>query len=291
MIIGTMLWGTMTSEAEATEIFEAAIEYDICKFDSAQKYPVCGETNDGESERILGRIMASTGISPYVQTKILPDLKPEDYQEAFEKSRENLQVDFIDTVFVHHASRGSYHFREYWNYDVPAYDGGVDESIDALSQLPINKIGLSNETAWALTKWGSYVDVVQNEYSLLHRLAELDIAEVCLNENIEFQAYSPLAYGILANGSERRKVTPNLKNRLTEDSTAAASEYMELAKKAMSHPAAFAVAWVESRKFVTDAVIGPRTVDQLDEICDVVQDMETFKEDIKQLYKKYPLTF
>ena len=70
----------------------------------------------------------------------------------------------------------------------------------------IRAFGLSNESAWGTCKWlnvaermgGPRVASVQNEYSLLCRLYDTDMAEMSLNENVGLLAFSQLAAGFLS---------------------------------------------------------------------------------------------
>ena len=65
--------------------------------------------------------------------------------------------------------------------------------------------GVSNETAWGLAKWCSTARqmgvappaVVQNAHNLLCRTAEASVLEACHEEGVRFDAYSPLAMGLL----------------------------------------------------------------------------------------------
>jgi aryl-alcohol dehydrogenase-like predicted oxidoreductase len=68
----------------------------------------------------------------------------------------------------------------------------------------IRAFGLSNETAWGTMQWlrlaetagGPRVAAMQNEYSLLCRLYDTDMAELA-QEEVTLLAYSPLAAGLL----------------------------------------------------------------------------------------------
>ena len=82
----------------------------------------------------------------------------------------------------------------------------VLEVAQHLGEGKIRAIGLSNETSWGtmqflkIAKQNNLPKIVsiQNEYSLLCRHFDLDMAEVCHHENIGLLSFSPLACGILS---------------------------------------------------------------------------------------------
>lgn len=297
MIIGTMLWGTMTSESEAHKMMDIAIERGHNTFDCAQSYPKYGPKNKGESERIIGRYGSRDSYK--VITKLDPDCKVSDIRSAVEESLKNLNTDYIDIFHIHEPSRGCYAFRQNWDYDATKLDecwlaGQLHELTQLKLEGKIKHIGLSNETAWAITKYGYVIDYVQNEHNLLYRHNELDVAEACVQENVKFQAWSPLAFGMLANGrnGERIKETDNLKRRLTPEAEAAAFEYEGIAEMYDMSLPQFAVNWVLNRPFVDDVVIGARTIDQLEELFEPVDwDEDSIKWDVEKVYKRIPMPF
>ena len=79
---------------------------------------------------------------------------------------------------------------------------------------------------------------IQNEYSLLCRLYDLDMAELSHHENISLLAYSPLAGGFLTGKylnenipkNSRLSRVPSLFGRINDNSTKAVKEYIKVSK-------------------------------------------------------------
>ncbi len=86
---------------------------------------------------------------------------------------------------------------------------------------------------------------MQNEYSLLCRLYDADMAELGVREDITLLAFSPLAAGLLtgkySNGiiapGTRHSIQPTLNGRATEQAAAAVKEYCGVARKHGLDPA------------------------------------------------------
>ena len=104
----------------------------------------------------------------------------------------------------------------------------------------------------------------QNEYSLLCRLYDLDMAEMSHHENISLLAYSPLAGGFLTGKymndnvpkNSRLSRVPSLFGRINENSSLAVSEYVSLAKKYQIDPVHMAIAFCNQRPFMGSVIFG-----------------------------------
>ncbi len=142
----------------------------------------------------------------------------------------------------------------------------------------IRAIGLSNESAWGTQK---YIDIaearglprvatIQNEYNLLYRSFDLDMAEVAHHEDVGLLAYSPLAAGLLTgkyqNGARpagsRGTINKDLGGRLQPHQEAPVKAYLELAAQHGLDPAQLAIAFCMTRPFMASAIIGATTMDQ-----------------------------
>ena len=237
---------------------------------------------------------------------------------AVQESLKRLKTDYIDLYQLHWPNRGSYHFRTYWNY-IPTKQkenqlkDEISEIVETLYDLKkegiILEFGLSNETCWGTMKFieevknynDLYVTSIQNEYSLMCRLFDNDFNELSINENIPLLAYSPLARGLLT-GKYIGKVIPN-GSRLSRDdkirkivngqSDLAVKAYFNLAKKYNIDPIHMALAFCRDRPFMGSVIFGATNITQLKHILkglDAKLD-EDLNNEIKVLYKKYPLTF
>jgi aryl-alcohol dehydrogenase-like predicted oxidoreductase len=146
----------------------------------------------------------------------------------------------------------------------------------------IRQFGLSNETAWGMAQWlrlseagvGPRPITVQNEYSLLCRHADTDLAELCLNEDVGLLGYAPLALGLLTGKYQgnvrppdtRLSLLPDLGGRRTEQALGAVDDYLDVAFKHDLDVVGMALAWSAARPFTASVVFGATTLAQLDRI-------------------------
>jgi len=317
--IGTMLWGTRTTEIEAHRIINCALDHDINFFDTAEKYPTFPYKNETEgiSETILGNWIKQHGKKLVVSTKMKSPVDVDNIMASIESSLNRLGVDTIDYYQFHWPNRGSYCFRQNWNYDPSSQNTGktldfMHNSLEVLNaakkQGKILNYGMSNETAWGITKWNQIAKVnnfdtlsfIQNEYSLLHRIFELDLAEACHHENIKLLAWTPLAGGLLS-GKYTKEITPDnsrrsygaLGPRDTETVWPAVEEYKAIASKHSIDIIHMSLLWVLSRPFIKAAIVGVTTAKQLQHNLGYQKYSLTHEliADINKVYKKYPIPF
>jgi aryl-alcohol dehydrogenase-like predicted oxidoreductase len=157
--------------------------------------------------------------------------------------------------------------------------------LEALAELvaegKIRRIGLSNEHPWGVMEFVRLseahglprVVATQNAYSLLNRVFEYGLAEVCHRERVGLLAYSPLAFGHLsgkyvADAAAAGRITlfPNFGQRYTKPGVApAVAAYAGLAASRGVTLTELALAFVYSRAFVTSTIIGATTMVQLEE--------------------------
>ncbi len=300
--LGTMTWGLQNTEAEGHEQMDYALGEGVNFFDTAEMYaiPPSPETY-GTTETIIGSWFAKRKNRDKIilATKIAgnglkwahsaSNINRESLIASVEGSLKRLQTDYIDLYQLHWPNRGSYHFGQAWDYKIKKSTtteeeiANFAEVLETLQELmaagKIRHIGLSNETAWgtmkylqlAETKGLPRVQSIQNEYSLLYRLHEPDLMEVSLRENVGLLAWSPLASGLItgkyANGARPKGTRWTLSNRFNQrdvpNAHAAVERYAEIAKKHNLDVAQMALAFVLSRPFVTAAIIGATSMEQL----------------------------
>ena len=114
---------------------------------------------------------------------------------------------------------------------------------------------------------------IQNSYSLLNRTFEGDLAEISVREKIGLLAYSPLAFGVLsgkyvnntASENSRLKLFPRFSRYSSDQSTEATKKYLAIAEKFDISLPHMALAFVNSRPFVTANIIGATNLEQLKE--------------------------
>jgi aryl-alcohol dehydrogenase-like predicted oxidoreductase len=299
--LGTMTWGTQNTEAEGHAQMDQALAAGVNFLDTAEMYPVNPVSVDtiGNTERIIGNWIARTGRRSdwVIATKIAGSgaqarggepITGASIARALEASLTRLQTDVIDIYQFHWPNRGSYQFRQNWGYDPSRQDrvatlANMQDCIAAVgSALAAGKIrnwGLSNESAWGMATWLRLADAagvarpitVQNEYSLLCRLWDTDLAELAHNEDLTLLAFSPLAAGLLSGkyqgdvipARSRRSLNPELGGRIGPRVWAAVDAYLNIARQAGLDPAQMAVAWTLTRPARTLPIIGATTPAQL----------------------------
>ncbi len=303
--LGSMTWGTQNTEAEGHAQMDAALDRGVNFIDTAEMYPVNPITREtaGRSEEIIGTWHKSRGNRDKViiATKIVgrgsntirdgSGVSRRTIDIAVERSLKRLQTDYIDLYQIHWPNRNSYHFRQSWHYN-PAKQNAdatrryVYEALESFQRLveagKIRTIGLSNESCWGtsqfleIAKASNFPRVVsiQNEYSLLDRKYDLDLAELTANEKVGLLAFSPLATGILSGKYQgdktppgsRRTFSSDLGGRYTPQVIPVVDRYLDVARKHGLDSCQMAIAFCLSRPFMTSAIIGATKPDQL-EVC------------------------
>ncbi|MHA6325541.1 aldo/keto reductase [Roseivivax sp. CAU 1753] len=314
--LGTMTFGNQTTPEVAHAQIEHAAAAGVNFMDAAEMYPVNPVRAEtvGRTEEILGDWFASSGRRHewVVATKVSgaglmavrdgAPISPETLTEALGASLRRLQTDVIDLYQLHWPNRGSYGFRQNWGFAPEMQDtketrqhmadvlGWAAREVD---RGTIRAMGLSNDSAWGTMAFNRIAEAeglprmqsVQNEYSLMYRMADTDLAEVLLHEEVGFLPYSPLAAGLLsgkyqdgaipkgsrmavdlANGGEG-----GLGGRKTDRALVAAAAYLQVARDFGHDPVQMALAWSARRPFVTSSIFGATTLEQLDHALGAVE--------------------
>jgi aryl-alcohol dehydrogenase-like predicted oxidoreductase len=300
--LGTMTWGEQNSEAEAHAQLDRAVALGINFIDAAEMYPVPPKPETfGRTEAFLGTwLKKNPGLRSklVIATKVtgannsLPHVRDgkgrldrANIEAAIDGSLRRLQTDYIDLYQTHSPDRFINSFGRLDYVHQPEQDGApIAETLEALDGLvragKVRHVGVSNETAWgtmthlrlAAAGQGPRIQSVQNAYSLLNRAFEVGLAEVALRERCGLLAYSPLGMGVLTgkylNGQRPAGSRLTLFERFKRYSTAraepAAAAYVQLAREAGLDAAQMALAFVNSRPFVTATIIGCTSVAQLE---------------------------
>jgi aryl-alcohol dehydrogenase-like predicted oxidoreductase len=301
--LDTMTWGTQTPEADAHRQIDMALEHGIAFLDTAEMYPInpIRPETRGRTEEIVGAWIArNRGRDlPLLASKVsgeggaameggTPPVDAARLRGAVEAALGRLRTDVIDLYQLHWPDRGSYHFRKNWRYVPPAADRSaireqmrevLAEAGRLIAEGKIRALGLSNETVWGMAGWISVAEAdglprpasVQNEYSLLCRLADTDMAELCALERVPLLAFSPLAAGLLTGKyagdvipeGSRRSHRPDLNGRITPRVFDAVAAYLGLARDRGLEPVQMALAWCRSRPFPVIPILGATTAEQL----------------------------
>ncbi len=298
--LGTMTFGQQNSEQDAHEQLDFALDHGINFIDTAELYSVPAQKEtQGSTERYIGtwlknrsdrdKIILATKIAgpnlefcSHIRENMSYDER--NFREAVHTSLERLQTDYIDLYQLHWPERTTNFFGKlgYTSHDDQWEDNilSILETLDKLvKEGKIRNIGLSNETPWGLSQFLKLAEKhnlprvmsVQNPYSLLNRTYEVGMAEMSIREQAGLLAYSPLAFGVLTgkylNGvmpeNGRLTLFPSFKRYLVERATQATEQYAEIAKKYDLSLTHMALAYVNTRPFLTSNIIGATTLEQL----------------------------
>lgn len=332
LCLGTMTWGRQTGEAEAHAQLDLAIERGIDFLDTAEMYPVNPVRAEtvGDTETIIGNWIARGGKrDAYVMASKITgkngafvrpgqDITPVTLRAALDASLRRMRTDYLDLYQLHWPNRGSYNFRQNWEFDPSRQDTSatlahIAEVMEALTDLvaqgKIRAFGLSNDSAWGTMQWlraaelagGPRVASVQNEYSLLHRIYDTDMAELGVHEDVTLLAYSPLATGLLSGKymggavpqGSRMASGGDLGGRATPRAAQAVEAYAAIAARHGLDPTQMAIAWTLTRPFPIIPIIGATTLPQL-EIAIAAADLSLSPEilnEISAAHRIHPMPY
>ena len=276
LCLGTVNFGRHASEADSFSVMSRSLQAGINFFDTANIY------NDGLTETIIGNWLAEDkgrrdqivlATKLYGQTGEGPNegrLSAYHIRRACEDSLRRLQTDHIDLYQMHHVDR-----RTPW-----------EEIWQAMEQLvregKISYVGSSNFAGWdiahaqGIATQRNFLGLVseQSVYNLRSRMIELEVLPCCRELGLGVIPYSPmgggLLCGVLNNPTTGRRGRES--NRQTIETHRSQFEgYEELCASIGQPPANVALAWVLNNPDVTAPIIGPRTIEQLEENLSVLE--------------------
>ena len=324
--LGTMTWGEQNTQEEGFEQMNYALEQGVNFWDTAELYAIPPKKNTyGKTEEVIGNWFQKTKKRNKVilATKISgPGLNwirgggnqydEENLNKAVDESLKRLKTDYIDLYQLHWPERSSNFFGKLgYQHDNKENWNKFEDILYSLDQIiksgKIRYVGLSNETAWGLSKFLEISKIkslprmlsVQNPYSLLNRTYEIGLAEISIREKSGLLAYSPLAFGYLTGKYRNKKLPENSRMKLfgekfvrykTENGQLAIEKYYEIAKKYRLDFAQMSLKFCEAQPFVTSVIIGATTMDQLKiniESVNVNLEESVIK-DINEVQKIYP---
>jgi aryl-alcohol dehydrogenase-like predicted oxidoreductase len=279
LCLGTMQFGWTADEELSYQILSRAHEAGINFIDTADIYSRWVPDNPGGvAETIIGRWIKRSSIPRHhlvIATKVRGKMgdSPNDeglsrahIMQAVEASLRRLDTDYIDLYQTH-----------YFDENTP-----VEETLRALDDLvtqgKVRYLGCSNYPAWRLTEalWTSRshalarFDSLQPHYSLVHRAEfERELSDVCRAYGVGVIPYSPLAGGFLT-GKYRRDHTPESARArgagryFTEQNWQLLDQMEALARqKGNLSLSQVALGWMLSDPLITSPIIGPRSLEQL----------------------------
>ena len=309
--MGTMTFGLQCDEKLSHRICDAAYDNGIDFFDAAELYPVPPSAElFGVTEKIVGRwVKTKPRETVIVATKVTgpghgwfkppvrygkTTLDRKQIVRACEDSLTRLGLDYIDLYQTH------------W----PDHGMPYEEVLGVLSELrdegKIRVFGASNETSWGLMKacWTADVcevdryETVQNNFSLINRRCESELAQVCRREQISLLPYSPLGGGVLTgkyqdgppegarftaylkgDGERQQRMAKRFVNDRTIETT---RRLTDIARQIKTSVTALSVAWSRQHDFVASTIIGATSVEQLNESLEA-KDLILSEETLRQI--------
>ncbi len=305
--MGTMTFGLQcdepTSHAILNRVYDAGIDF----YDAAEVYPVPpSKERVGLTEEILGRWLKSKPRdSVTLATKITGPghgwfrstvrggrcfIDRHQIFSSCEASLRRLGTDYIDLYQIHWPDHGMQY----------------EEILGALTELKqagkVRVIGCSNETSWGVMKslWAADVngldrfETVQNNFSLINRRCESELAQVLRKEELSLLPYSPLGGGVLTgkykdgpppggrftdyllHGGDRQK---RMAQRFVNVRTIETTERLKLIAQDLNvSVTTLALAWSRQHDFVASTIFGAGSLEQLDDTlaaADLILDQET----------------
>jgi len=325
--LGTMTWGEQNSEKEGFEQMDFALSQGVNFWDTAEIYSIpMREETYGETEKIIGNwfqktkkrndVVLATKVCGNTSNKYIRgggnSFGKKKITEALDESLRRLKTDYIDLYQLHWPERSTNFFGDYgYEHDENDKDWTpFEEILESLKKFveqgKIRYVGLSNETAWGLSKFLELSKMkglpkmmsVQNPYNLLNRTYEVGLAEISIREQSGLLAYSPLAFGYLTGkyrnnklpAKSRMQLFKNFNRYKNENGQRAIDEYYKISKKYNLDFTQMSLKFCEIQHFTTSVIIGATTMEQLKtniESVNVNLNSDIIN-DINKIQQKYP---
>lgn len=315
LALGTMIFGETrersTSEADALSIIDRFIDAGGNHIDTADVYA------GGVSEEIVGKAIKKRRSQLVVATKVRfprgegpndAGLSRHHIMEEVNNSLRRLDTDYIDLYYMH-----------CWDPITP-----IEESLRAFDDLvsagKVRYVGVSNFKAWQVMKalsvsdangWARFV-AAQYQYSLVKRDLEYEFADLLLSEGLGLMPWGALGGGFLS-GKYTRDQRPNdvaegrlassregeeesWERRNTERNWDILEVLGQLAERYNATYSQVALAWMLKKTFLSSAIIGVRTMEQLEDNLGAVKvslseaDMQSL-DAVSALAELYPYRF
>lgn len=272
--LGAMMFGPMgnSDDVETTKIIHKALDAGINFIDTADAY------SRGGSEEVVGKALKGRRGNVVISTKFSLPMGDEPNQQggsrrwitrAVEDSLIRLKTDYIDLYQLHR----------------PSPDTDIEETLSVMSDLmregKVRAIGTSTfpasdiiEAQWVAERRGlSRFRIEQQPYNILNRNVENTILPTCQKYGIGVSAWSPLSKGLLTGKHRKGQPKPDslrAKYFPTLISDARSGDLVEklflLAQDAGMSLTHMATAFVLAHPGITSAIIGPRNMEQFDDL-------------------------
>ena len=272
--LGAMMFGAPPGNSDhddAIRIIHKALDAGINFVDTADRY------SDGESEEIVGQALKGRRDHVVLATKVHGPMGDDPNQRGnsrrwimteVENSLRRLQTDHVDLYQIHR----------------PDPDTDIEETLSALSDLirsgKVRAIGSSAmpasdivEAQWVAERRGlERFRTEQPAYSILNRGIEAEVLPVAQRYGMGTLVWSPMAGGLLTGRYRKGEQASThragfgFRHLSDERRLDAVEQIIPLAEQAGLPLTHLAMAFAIAHPGVTSAIIGPRTMDQLDDL-------------------------
>ena len=263
MCLGTMMFGRRCDEKESDRILSFALDNGVNFLDTAAMY--C----EGETEKILGRIMKSKRKKFFITTKVHKDIDSKSILTSIDESLKRLQTDYVDLYLIHWPKEGM----------------NPEKIMEALNEVTESGktrfIGCSNYPAWLfaysnciakLRGWKTFINH-QVCYNLIERGIEVEVLPQAIAENIAITTYRPLAIGLLTGKYKPEQPIPDDSRGYNDWRISTwlkrykfgILRFFQFAKDHGLTPAQLAISWVCKSRGVTCPIVGVSSLNQLKE--------------------------
>jgi aryl-alcohol dehydrogenase-like predicted oxidoreductase len=272
--LGAMMFGALANadHDDCVRIIHKALDFGINFVDTADRYSA------GESEEIVGKALKGRRDKVVLATKVNgPMGKDPNSQgnsrrwimQAVEASLRRLQTDHIDLYQIHR----------------PSPDTDIEETLSVLTDLmragKVRAIGSSTfpaseivQAQWTAERRGlARFRTEQPPYSLLNRSTEREVLPLCQTYGMGALVWSPLAKGMLTGRYRKGQPLPDSlrvkafpEQMSDERNLDAVERLIPIAQAAGMSLTHMGMAFVMAHPGVTSAILGPRTMGQLDDL-------------------------
>lgn len=295
LVLGTMNFGPDTDEADSHAIMDRALDLGINFFDTANIYG--WRLGEGWTEQIIGRWLAKSGrrddvvlatkvYEPMGEGPNTSGLSARHIRQQVEGSLRRLRTDHIDLYQAHHVDRST-PWEEFW------------QAMDTLvAQGKVLYVGSSNFAGWHLAqaceaarrRHSLGLVSEQHLYNLAERTAELEVLPAARAYGLGFIPWSPLFGGVLGGilrKSRRRGSGAEITAKRLAANRARVEAYEAFCDEIGHHPSSVGLAWLLHQDGVTAPIVGPRTVEHLEQSLTALE-VRLGREELVRLDEIFP---
>ncbi|HET7378114.1 MAG TPA: aldo/keto reductase [Anaerolineae bacterium] len=276
LCLGAMNFGGATNEVDSIKMIHTALAAGVNFIDTANVY------NAGESEVVVGKAIKDRRDKVFLATKVHGRMGDGPNDEgnsrihilrACDDSLRRLKVEYIDLYQVHR----------------PTPEIAIDETLSVLTDLvhagKVRYIGCSTHPAWrvmealAMSEAKNFERYVSEQppYNLLDRRIENELIPLALKYNLAIIPWAPLGQGVLAGRYPIGQAPPAdsraavragsiYAERVTPRGIEIGAKFTAIAIEHGKTAGQLALTWCKDQPGITAPIIGPRTIEQLNDL-------------------------